>query len=212
MISPDVDVEAAVRFARYAASRPSEHDRLKDYWTRWFKQENPHMTHSPENSVKDDDYRKAMQDAADKHLKFPQQEPIEMPGDLPYPERPDNRWTGSPDPWKGVRGTPNAPYCSEPFTDADLSILTEAHGLVHGDRQASYGHPAVDFSRTAALVNTLLAAKLSKDLDAADVALFMVCVKLSREAHQHGRDNLVDACGYLECRERVLRFLGEQGE
>ena len=128
-------------------------------------------------------------------------EPVEMPGDLPYPENPKNTWTG--DPWKGVRGT------AAPFTDKDLSILTEANGLVHGDRQASYGHPAVDFSRTAALVNVLLASKLSKDLGPEDIATLMVCVKLSRECHEPARDNLVDAAGYLECRARVLRFLGD---
>ena len=141
-------------------------------------------------------------------------EPVEMPGDLPYPENPKNTWTG--DPWKGVRGTPEPPRCCKfegdpsecAFTDKDLSILTEAHGLVHGDRQASYGHPAVDFARTAALANILLASKLSKDLGPEDVALFMVAVKLSRECHEPARDNLVDAAGYLECRARVLRFLG----
>ena len=66
----------------------------------------------------------------------------------------------------------------------------------------------MDFARTAALVNTLLAAKLSVDLGPEDVALFMVAVKLSRECHEPARDNLVDAAGYLECRARVLRFLG----
>ena len=143
-------------------------------------------------------------------------EPVEMPGDLPYPERPDNRWTGTDDPWKGVRGSltpPNAPCCRDTtFTDKDLSILTEAHGLVHGDRQASYGHPAVDFARTAALANVLLAHRLDTDLGPEDVAMFLVCVKLSRECHEHKRDNLVDAAGYLECRERVLRFLGTASE
>ena len=137
-----------------------------------------------------------------------------MLGDLPYPENPKNTWTG--DPWKGVRGTPEPPRCctfeGDPsecaFTDKDLSVLTEAQSLVHGDRQRSYGHPAVDFARTAALVNTLLASKLSKDLGPEDVALFMVAVKLSRECHEPARDNLVDAAGYLECRARVLRFLG----
>ena len=139
-------------------------------------------------------------------------EPVEMPGDLPYPENPKNTWTG--DPWEGVRGTAEPPRCCRDttFTDKDLSILTEAHGLVHGDRQASYGHPAVDFARTAALASIQLAHKLSSDLGPEDVAMFMVCVKLSREAHQHGRDNLVDACGYLDCRERVLRFLGMASE
>jgi hypothetical protein len=152
-------------------------------------------------------------------------EPVEMPGDLPYPVRPDNTFT--PLPWAGMRGSenpPNAPCCralpTEPQTaegaysatgflsDASLSILTEAHGLVHGDRQASYGHPAVDFARTAALANVLLSHRLDTDLGPEDVAMFLVCVKLSRECHEHKRDNLVDAAGYLECRERVLRFLG----
>ena len=157
---------------------------------------------------------------------------VEMLGDLPdtAPENPRNtpppRTAWSQDPWPGVRGTTTRPLPDvawdpnlktedsvdirpeSPFTDADLSILTEAHGLVHGDRQASYGHPAVDFGRTAALVNIMLASKLAKDLGPEDVAMIMVAVKLSRECHEHKRDNLVDACGYLECRERVLRFLG----
>lgn len=140
-----------------------------------------------------------------------------------HPNTPPPRTAWSKDPWPDARGslTPpepprcgetaprNAPCCKEAtFSDKDMSILTEAHGLVYGDRQASYGHPAVDFARTAALVNTLLASKLSKDLGPEDVALFMVAVKLSRECHEPARDNLVDAAGYLECRARVLRFLG----
>ena len=127
-----------------------------------------------------------------------------------HPNTPPPRTAWSKDPWPDVRGTPNAPCCKEaPFSDKDLSVLTEAQSLVYGDRQRSYGHPAVDFARTAALANTLLASKLSKDLGPEDVALFMVAVKLSRECHEPARDNLVDAAGYLECRARVLRFLGD---
>jgi len=143
---------------------------------------------------------------------------VVMSGDLPYPDKP----ISTPYPWASLRGSetpPNAPCCKfegDPrdcaFTDKDLSILTEAHGLVHGDRQATYGHPAVDFARTAALANVLLAHRLDTDLAPEDVAMFLVCVKLSRECHEHKRDNLVDACGYLECRERVLRFLGNGPE
>ena len=139
-------------------------------------------------------------------------EPVEMPGDLPYPENPKNTWTG--DPWKGVRGTPEPPRCctfeGDPsecaFTDKDLSILTEANGLVHGDRQRAYGHPAVDFARTAALASILLSSKLKADLGPEDVAFFLVCVKLSRECNQPKRDNLVDAAGYLETLRMVRDF------
>ena len=130
-------------------------------------------------------------------------EPVEMPGDLPYPENPRNTYSATPLPWKDVRGTATPPA---PAGRVD-SILLEAHALVHGPRQHAYGHPANDFSRTAALANTLLAGKLKADLDARDVALFMVCVKLSRQVNKHGRDNLVDAAGYLETLRMVEDFL-----
>ena len=116
---------------------------------------------------------------------------VTMPGDLPYPERA----TATTIPWVGVRGTAD-----------EGSILQEAERLVHGPRQEAYGHPANDFSRTAALLNIVLAGKLRDELDAADVALMMVCVKLSREVNKHGRDNLVDAAGYLETRRMVLDY------
>jgi len=34
---------------------------------------------------------------------------------------------------------------------------------------------------------------------AREVAMFMVCVKLSRETHQRKRDNWVDIAGYAKC-------------
>jgi hypothetical protein len=79
-----------------------------------------------------------------------------------------------------------------------MSILIEAHNLVHGDRGADYGHPLDDFSRTAAIASVLLAGKLAAPLEAEDVALIMVAVKLSREVNRPKRDNLVDGAGYLE--------------
>ena len=45
-------------------------------------------------------------------------------------------------------------------TDKEQSILTEAQGLVHGDRNSDYGHPLDDFSRTAAIWTALLGGKL----------------------------------------------------
>ena len=130
-------------------------------------------------------------------------------GDIDETTRPENpRNTFTPPPaWQGVRGTATPCASEATFSEAELSILTEAQSLVHGPRQDAYGHPVGDFSRTASLANVLLGGKLREDLDARDVALFMVCVKLSREVNQHKRDNLVDAAGYLECLARVERFL-----
>ena len=89
------------------------------------------------------------------------------------------------------------------------SILQEAHRLTHGPRQADYGHPLDDYTRTAALVSALLAHKLKEPLTASEMALAMVCVKLSREVHAPKRDNCTDGAGYFwvsyECREEAVR-------
>ncbi len=79
------------------------------------------------------------------------------------------------------------------------SILQEAQALVHGARNESYGMPWEDYERTVALFKTMIGDKKIADMSATDGMMFMVCVKLSRQAHSHKRDNLVDACGYLEC-------------
>ena len=82
------------------------------------------------------------------------------------------------------------------------SILTEALRLVHGPRQASYGHPAEDFQRTADLLNVL--SKRGRPWLPSDVAVVLMCVKLSRQANAYNRDNLVDLCGYAECWARIV--------
>ena len=91
-------------------------------------------------------------------------------------------------------------------TDKEQSILTEAQGLVHGDRNADYGHPLDDFSRTAAIWTALLGGKLKDGahIEPEDVGLCMVGVKLSRQINQPKRDNLTDAAGYCETVRMVI--------
>ena len=91
-------------------------------------------------------------------------------------------------------------------TDKEQSILTEAQGLVHGDRNADYGHPLDDFSRTAAIWTVLLGGKLKDGarIEPEDVGLCMVGVKLSRQINQPKRDNLTDAAGYCETVRMVI--------
>lgn len=74
------------------------------------------------------------------------------------------------------------------------SILMEAHGLVHGDRGASYGHPLDNFTHTAALWR----AAFGWGVTAEQVAMAMILVKLSRECHAPKRDNATDIAGYAE--------------
>lgn len=74
------------------------------------------------------------------------------------------------------------------------SILAEALKIVYGDRRASYGTPAENHSRTAALWSAYLGVPISPR----EVCLLNVLQKIGRDAHAPGRDNLVDIAGYAE--------------
>jgi hypothetical protein len=83
-------------------------------------------------------------------------------------------------------------------------ILTEAHGLITGPRQAEYDHPFDDYSKVASFFRLLTGVDLTVD----EAVMFMVCVKLARLStnHQENRwkhDTLVDTIGYLGCLNMV---------
>lgn len=84
------------------------------------------------------------------------------------------------------------------------SIATEAHALSYGDRDAAYGHPRRNFTRTAHMWTALLSEKLAEGefLDVDDVARMHVASKLSRDVNTPKRDNRVDAIGYLIAMDR----------
>jgi len=75
------------------------------------------------------------------------------------------------------------------------TILQEAQRLVHGDRQAAYGHPLDDFTRTGRMWAAILGVP---NVTAEQVGLCMAAVKLSRQCNLPKRDNMVDAAGYAE--------------
>ena len=79
------------------------------------------------------------------------------------------------------------------------TVLDEAARLTAGERQADYGHPIEDHTRTA----TMWSALLGRPVTAEQVCLCMVALKLSRQCHKPKRDNLVDACGYLRNVEMI---------
>lgn len=95
-----------------------------------------------------------------------------------------------------------------PKGEAQLpTILEEAQSLVYGAREESYGHPFIDFSRTAKMWSALL----DIDITPKQVALCMIALKLSRETNKHRRDNLVDAAGYAATAMRVEEWIVEHG-
>lgn len=79
------------------------------------------------------------------------------------------------------------------------SILQEAERLTGGDRREAYGHPADDYARVVGAFNALTGHELTPS----EGIMFMVCVKLAREAHKPKRDNRTDAAGYLNCLDQV---------
>ena len=96
----------------------------------------------------------------------------------------------------------------------EQDILHEAEQLICGPRNDGYGPAEFDFPLVAEMFNAWLRAKYADDtaIDGEDVAMFMVFMKLRRQAHRRKRDNLVDAIGYLALAHRVAEVQGEYDE
>jgi hypothetical protein len=93
------------------------------------------------------------------------------------------------------------------------TVLEEAQRLIFGDRQAAYGHPFDDFTRTGRIWGAILGIP---DVPPELVGLCMVGVKLSREVNHPKRDNRTDGAGYLGTvdmvhAERARRALADTG-
>ena len=84
-------------------------------------------------------------------------------------------------------------------------VLLEAHKIINGDRQQSYGNPEDTHGVIAELWNGFMRAKLSTGvvdyhamISPKDVALMMVLFKIGRELNGAGcKDNLIDSAGYI---------------
>lgn len=82
-----------------------------------------------------------------------------------------------------------------------MSISSEAHDIVNGERQQDYGDMTDSFRRIAGLWS----AYLGKYIDTFDVAKMMILLKVSRAKHQNHRDSYVDIVGYVECIDKLLQ-------
>ena len=81
------------------------------------------------------------------------------------------------------------------------NILQEADRLTSaaGKRPGDYGHPRDNLQLTA----DLWAPILGVEVTAEQVALCMIQLKIARECHKPGRDNLVDIAGWSRTIERL---------
>ena len=79
------------------------------------------------------------------------------------------------------------------------SILQEDDRIVNGPRQAAYGTPLDNWSRTAALWSAYLGVTVTAE----QAAMCLVLVKVAREANRPHRDNLVDGAGYFGVIEKI---------
>jgi hypothetical protein len=98
------------------------------------------------------------------------------------------------------------------FLDKSETVLEEAQRIVYGSRQAAYGHPMDDYTRTAAMVSGMLAHKLKEPLSAEEMALVMCQVKISRQINKPKRDNMTDLAGYAGCVQRIVERREGRGE
>lgn len=89
-----------------------------------------------------------------------------------------------------------------------MSILLEADNIVSNDRQADYGHPLDDFTKTAKMWSVILGVEIEPE----KIPLCMIAVKISRELNRPKRDNLVDMAGYAKTLSMVYERLREEEE
>ena len=100
---------------------------------------------------------------------------------------------------------PKAEVNKKRVLKAKESILTEAHNIIYGDREKTYGHPAKNLKTIAAMWSAYMNNMDDGNfiVTAKDVAAMMMLVKVARFANDPShRDNLVDVCGYAALIER----------
>lgn len=104
----------------------------------------------------------------------------------------------------------------EPVNTCDeegKSVCSVADGLINGARSEAYGHPYDDFTKTSGMWNSLGYRIQSPNgdirlLNAADVPVAMVCVKLSRMTNHKNNnhmDSIIDGCGYFGTLQKVIQ-------
>lgn len=87
----------------------------------------------------------------------------------------------------------------------NADVLAIASKIVTTDRNKQYAPPERNFEAIAEVWTGLLRKRygMKWSLDAKDVGILMVGMKLVREMWKHNDDNIVDGIGYLLCTNEV---------
>lgn len=91
---------------------------------------------------------------------------------------------------------------------SNTTVLSEAEGLIFGDREDDYGTPKENLTTIADFWNVYIRARVNEvgevNLGPKDVAYLMGLLKLARLIKkQDHRDSQVDYAGYIGLAERV---------
>lgn len=85
-------------------------------------------------------------------------------------------------------------------TELRREALKMVEQCICNDRQKTHGDAEDNFANIATIANIVLKNKLAQPLDALDVALFSMCIKMGRCATSPRHlDNLIDHAGYAMC-------------
>lgn len=74
-------------------------------------------------------------------------------------------------------------------------FLNKVADIVTKDREQQYGSAEDNFKNIADMWSIIKGVKF----EPYEVALFMIALKLVREANKHKEDNWIDICGYSVC-------------
>jgi len=96
---------------------------------------------------------------------------------------------------EGVDTSDVGAYCAARDIEHETTLcLDEAKQVVCGDRARDYGKPSVNHRRTADLIGAYLGIPITPR----QVCVINILQKISRDAHEPKRDNLVDIAGYAQ--------------
>lgn len=84
--------------------------------------------------------------------------------------------------------------------EADGELMHEVIQITTHDRQTQYGSPNKDFAKIAAMWSAIF----EHDFSPTDVALALICLKISRLSHAMKVDSLRDIGGYARCAYQIF--------